>query len=173
MATPGIAAAQSNTATAGPFPVTGNVPALCSGGTLGTGATAFDLGVLIDTTTGFLRTDLAAPAKILAGAFCTSRSRIAIAATPLQSVTNTAVPGSGFSRAVNYTATATGWTATPATFATGAASNPESGQDRSTPFQGDITIAIGSFSTAGGNGLRLIADPAYQGTVTVTLSVAN
>jgi hypothetical protein len=120
-----------------------------------------------------LRSDLAAPPKVLTGAFCTSRSRISVTATPLQSVTNTGLPGSGFSRTVNYTATATGWTENPAAFATGDASHPNAGQDRSTAFQGDILVSIGSFSTAGGDTLRLIADPAYQGTVTVTLAVAN
>ena len=170
---PGAASAQSNTATAGPFPVTGNVPALCSGGTLTNGNTSFDLGVLINLATGFLRTDLAAPPKVLTGAFCTSRSRITVNATPLQTVTNTGAPGTGFSRTVHYTATASGWTTSPAVFATGAATNSGASQDRSTAFTGDITVSIGSFSTAGGDLLRLIADPSYQGTVTVTLAVAS
>jgi hypothetical protein len=172
-AVPSAAAAQSTTASVGPFPVTGNVPALCSGGTLANGTSSFDLGVLINTSTGFLRTDLAAPPKVLAGAFCTSRSRITISATPLQSVTDTGVPGTGFSRTVNYTASASGWTTTPASFTTGAATNGAAAQDRSTAFQGDISVGIGGFSTAGGDTLRLIADPSYQGIVTVTLAVAN
>jgi len=173
LALPATASAQSTTATAGPFPVTGNVPALCSGGTLTGGNTSFDLGVLINTATGLLRSDLAAAPKVLTGAFCTSRSRISISATPLQSVTDTAAPGSGFSRSVNYTASAAGWTTNPAQFATASGSNPAASQDRGTAFQGDITVSIGSFSTAGGDTLRLIADPSYQGTVTVTLAVAN
>jgi hypothetical protein len=153
LALPATASAQSTTATAGPFPVTGNVPALCSGGTLTGGNTSFDLGVLINTATGLLRSDLAAAPKVLTGAFCTSRSRI--------------------SRSVNYTASAAGWTTNPAQFATASGSNPAASQDRGTAFQGDITVSIGSFSTAGGDTLRLIADPSYQGTVTVTLAVAN
>ena len=61
----------------------------------------------------------------------------------------------------------------PATFNTGTASNPGATQLRNTPFTGDITVSIGSFSTGGGNALRLVSDPAYLGSVTVTLSVAS
>lgn len=173
LALPGAAFAQSTTATAGPFPVTGNVPGLCTGGTLATGTTSFDLGVLIDTTTGLRRTDLSAPPKVLVGAFCSVSSTITVNATALQSVNNIEVPGAGFSRTVHYTASATGWTATPATFNTGAASNPGAVQNRSTAFTGDITVGIGSFSTGGGETLRLVADTAYQGLVTVTLAAAD
>lgn len=166
------AAAQSTTATSGPLPVTGNVPALCTIGTNSSGSGSFDLGVLVDTSTGLLRTDLSAPPKILTGAFCSARSNITISATPLVSVNNlTTTPG--FSRTVNFTATAAGWTTTSATFATGAASNPGATQLRPTPFSGDITVSIGSFSTSGGDALRLVADPAYLGAVTVTLAVAS
>ena len=166
------ASAQSTTATAGPFPVTGNVPALCSGGTL-SGGGSYDLGVLIDTSTGRLRSDLAAPSKILAGAFCSAPSTITLAAAPILSVNNVAEPSAGFSRRVNFTATASGWSASPAQFATGAASNSAAVQPRANAFQGDITVSIGSFSTGGGDTLRLVADPSYLGSVTVTLAVAS
>lgn len=166
------AAAQSTTATTGPLPVTGNVPALCSIGTNSSGSGSFDLGVLINTSTGLLRTDLSAPPKILTGAFCSARSNITVSATPLVSVNNlNATPG--FSRTVNFTATAAGWTTTAATFATGAAANPGATQLRPTAFSGDITVSIGSFSTGGGDALRLVADPSYLGAVTVTLAVAS
>ena len=90
------------------FTVVGNVPAMCVGGTLaGTGAT-FDMGVLIDLNTGLLRTDLAAPPKVLSGSFCSARSTITVAATPMAAQTFTATPPAGFSRSVNYTATASG-----------------------------------------------------------------
>ena len=173
LALPGAAMAQSTTATAGPFPVTGNVPGLCTGGTLSNATASFDLGVLIDTATGLRRTDLAAPPKILTGAFCSVQSQISVSATALQSVNNTATPSAGFSRTVHYTATASGWTATPASFATGSTTNPAASQQRATAFQGNITVGIGSFSTGGGEALRLVADTAYQGIVTVTLAVVN
>ncbi len=97
---------------------------MCAGGTLVGGNDTFDLGVLIDTTTGFLRTDLAAPGKVLSGAYCSGRSTITVAATAMAAQNFTAAPPAGFSRTVDYTATAAGWTTTPASFATAAASNP-------------------------------------------------
>jgi len=166
------AASAQTTATRGPIPVTGNVPALCTAGTNTSGSGAFDVGILTDPTTGLLRNDLSAPPKVLAGAFCSAMSNITVSATPLLSQNNLNANG-GFSRTVNFTATAAGWTTTPASFTTGAASNPGATQNRPTPFTGDITVSIGSFSTGGGNALRLVADPAYLGSVTVTLAVAS
>lgn len=166
------AASAQSSDTAGPLPVTGNVPALCSVGTL-SGNGTFPLGVLIDTSTGLLRGDLSAPPQVLSSAFCTAQSTITVSATPLQSVNATGTPPGGFSRTVNYTATASGWTATAASFTTGAATNPAATQSRTTAFQGDISVAVGAFSTGGGNALRLVADPAYAGNVTVTLAATN
>jgi hypothetical protein len=74
---------------------------------------------------------------------------------------------------VNFTATASGWTAVPASFTTGAATNAAATQQRNSAFTGDITVAVGDFTTAGGNALRMVADPAYEGAVTVTLAVAE
>lgn len=157
----------------GPLPVTGTVPAFCTSGTNGSGSGTFDLGVLIDLTTGLLRNDLAAPPKVLAGAFCSTSSNISISATPLVSVNNVATPRAGLSRSVDFTATAAGWTTSPATFTTGAGSNPAASQNRATAFTGDIIVSITGFTTSGGNALLLIADPAYLGSVTVTLAAAS
>lgn len=154
------------------FVVTGNVPAMCAGGTLGNNQGTFDLGVLINTTTGFLRTDLSAPARTLVGAFCSAQSTITVNATPLVAQNFTATAPAGFSRTVNYTATASGWSATPASFTTSAASNTAATQTRSTAFSGDIAVGVANFATNGG-ALRLVADTSYRGTVTVTLSAVN
>jgi hypothetical protein len=169
----GTASAQSTTATSPAIAVRGNVPALCSGGTLGTGGTSFDLGVLIDTATGFLKSGLTAPSKTLSGAFCSSRSAITVSATPMTAQNFTATPPAGFSRTVNYNAAATGWTPTAATFSTAAATNPAATQQRSTAFTGDVVVSVASFTTGGGDALRMVADTAYQGTVTVTLAVVS
>lgn len=171
---PAMAHAQVATSTdTKTFQVTGNVPALCSGGTLGNNQGTFDLGVLINTSTGLLRTDLAAPSRTLAGAFCSAQSTITVNATALVAQNFTATPPSGFSRSVDYTATASGWTTTPASFTTSLANNTAATQSRSTPFSGDIAVAVANFGTTGGNALRLVADTNYRGTVTVTLAAAN
>lgn len=161
------------TDTAGPIPVIGTVPAMCYAGTLGNADGVFDLGVLIDTSTGLLRNDLAAPSKILSGAFCSTKSTITVSATPLVAENNLEAPSSAFSRRVDYVAAASGWTNSPAVFATAQGSNPNAVQQRASAFQGDIAVGIADFSTAGGASLRLVADPSYRGAVTVTLAVAD
>ncbi len=174
LAVPGLAQAETargatDTKTVG---IVGTVPAMCFGGTL-TGDGTFDLGVLVDLTTGQLRTDLSAPAKLLVGSYCTSRSTITVTATPLEAQNYVASPPAGFSRVVHYQATASGWTATPASYNTGAASNAAATQTRNTAFTGDITVAISNFSTSGGATLRLAGDNSYRGVVTVTLAAVN
>lgn len=171
LALPVAAQAQSTTSTK-EFAVIGNVPAMCSGGTL-VGDGTFDVGVLTDTTTGLLRADLAAPNKVLAGSFCSTRSTINIVATPMTAQSFTAAAPDGFSRTVHYTATAAGWTTTAASYDTAATNNSAATQTRTTAFTGDIVVGVSNFATGGGQALRLVADPTYRGLISVTLSVAD
>lgn len=169
---PGLAQAQASNTDSKTVGIIGTVPAQCFGGTLnGTGS--FDLGVLVDLTTGQLRTDLSAPNQVLVGSFCTSRSSITVSATPLEAQNYLAVPPTGFSRKVHYQATASGWTATPASYNTGTTSNAAATQSRTSAFTGDITVAISDFATDGGAVQRLVGDEAYRGLVTVTLAAVN
>ena len=169
-ATPALAQSTSDTSE---FAVIGNVPALCSGGTISGANATFDLGVLVNTSTGLLRPDLSAPSKVITGSFCSARSTINVDADAMAAQTFTATPPAGFSRTVHYVATASGWTVTPASFDTAQAVNSAATQSRDTAFTGDITVALSNFTTAGGNALRLVADPSYLGTVTVTLAAAE
>lgn len=171
LALPGAAMAQSATSTK-TVNIVGTAPPMCFGGSLN-GSGTFDLGILIDTATGQLRNDLSATPKVLVGSLCTSRSTITVIATPLVAQNFTATPPSGFARAVDYTATASGWTTTPASFNTAAAANAAATQSRATAFTGDITVAISGFATSGGNSLRLVADEDYRGLVTVTIAAVN
>jgi hypothetical protein len=157
----------------GPMPVTGNVPTLCSGGTLTGGNTVFALGTLVDTATGFLLPTLSAPPKTVTGSFCNTRSTITVAALPMTAQSFVGTPPAGFSNTVNYTATASGWTPTAAAFTTGAATNPSASQTRTTAFTGDITVGVSNFTTSGGATLRMVADPVYQGQVTLTLAATS
>lgn len=160
-------ASDTDTKTAG---VTGHVPLLCYGGALSGTDSTFALGLLTDTNTGLLRTDLAAPDKLLSGAFCNTGSTITIAATQLVAQTYRASPPNGFSRAVDYVASASGWTASPATYNTALSANSSAIQTRSSAFSGNITVSIGGFATTGGGTLQMVPDNSYAGTVTVTLS---
>jgi hypothetical protein len=167
----GLAFAQDQSQ-AGPVPVTGNVATFCTIGSLEGADEVFDLGILIDVSTGFLLPTLSAPPKTLTGAFCNGGSTINISATPIVAQTIGDSP-SGYSNEVDFTATASGWTTTPASFSTATGATGQASQTRPTPFSGDIVVAIGDFSTSGGGSLRMVADPVYQGTVTVTLTIAN
>ena len=171
-AVPAAALAQTSNTSTKNVGVVGTAPAMCFGGTL-TGSGSYDLGVLIDATTGQLRTDLSAPTKVLVGSFCTGRSTITVAATPLAAQSSTVAPPSGFSRSVDYVATATGWTTIPASYNTATATNSAATQTRASAFTGDITVAISGFATNGGNSLRLVADDNYLGLVTVTIAAVN
>jgi hypothetical protein len=162
-----------DTSQAGPVPVTGNAPTFCTAGSLQGADDVYDLGVLIDINTGFLSQTLAAPPKTLTGAFCNAGSTINIAATSIEAQTVGGTPPSGYSDEVDFTATASGWTTTPASFSTATGATAQSSQTRPTAFSGDIIVAIDNFSTSGGSALRMVADPAYQGSVTVTLAIAN
>lgn len=161
-----------STSQAGPLPVTGNVPAVCAAGAVSGGDNVFAVGVLVDTTTGFLRDDLSAPAKTLAASFCNAQSTISISATPMTAQSAVGAAPAGFTNAVDFTAVASGWTTTEASTNTGAGSNPAASQSRNTAFAGDIVVSLSNFAPAGG-ALRPVADPDYRGTVTVTLAVAN
>jgi hypothetical protein len=169
----GAASAQSSSELPTPFAVTGTVPVQCTAGTLSDDNGVFAVGVLVDLSTGFLRTDLSAPSKVLHGTFCTSRSTITIEASPMVAQASTGAPPAGFSRIVHFTATAAGWTPSPAVFTTGSVVNPQSVQTRETGFTGDIIVSIGDFTTDGGPTLRLVEDPLYQGAVVVTLAAAD
>lgn len=172
LALPQTAIAQSRDTSTKSVAIVGTAPVMCFAGTL-SGTGSYDLGVLIDTTTGQLRNDLSAPPQLLVGSFCTGRSTITVSATPLEAQDFTATPPSGFARQVDYTATASGWTVIPASFNTAAASNPAATQSRPTSFAGDVTVAISGFATTGGQNLRLVADGSYRGLVTVSIAPVN
>jgi hypothetical protein len=168
------ALAAGSTAQVGPMTVTGNVPALCTGGTVGNDTTVFPVGTLIDTGTGLLLPNLSSPDKTVNGSFCNTRSTITVSATRMTAQAFTGTPPVNFSKSVDFTATASGWTTTAAVFNTVAgATNSAATQTQNDAFTGPITIGVSNFATSGGTSLRLVSDPNYVGTVTVTLTVAS
>jgi hypothetical protein len=157
------------TSTSPNMPVTGNVPTLCAVGAVG-GQGSFPLGVLIDTATGKMRAGLSAPDQTITGSWCNAPSSVSISATQLSAVNFTATPPTGFSRSLNYTATASGFSALPASFTTGAATNTGATRVTGGPITGPITIAVSAVTPVGANPF-LVADTSYQGIVTITLAV--
>ncbi len=148
--------------------IAGTVTPRCSIGTLNDG-NIFDLGVLVDTSTGLLRT-IAPVSKTLVGASCNVQSDISVTATPMQTQDFSGAPPSGFSSSVDYVATASGWTTTPASYDTSQTSHAGSVQSRSTAFAHDIVVTLSGFNTTGGQAQRLVSDPHYRGDIVVTLS---
>lgn len=158
-------------ATAGPIPVNGNVPALCAFGQTNAVIGSFEMGVLIDTTTGLLRGDLAAPDKVITGSFCNSRSSLNVTASRMAAQNFTGAVPANFSSAVDFTATATGWTPTAAAYQTGVVgAQTAATQNQPQPNAGAITLRVSTFATQGGVSLRPVADESYLGTVTLTLT---
>jgi hypothetical protein len=166
-------AAAVGTAVNGNVGVKGSVTSrICTLGTVNASDSIFDVGVLADPGTGRLANNLSAPPKTLSGSFCNTASIITISATPMVAHSAGESSPAGFSASVDYSATASGWTTTPAVFSTGASSNPAASQQRPTAFTGNIVVSLSNFTTTGGDLLRLVSDPLYQGVVTITLTVA-
>jgi len=153
--------------------VNGEVSTQCSGGSVQGGDSVFALGIMVDTATDLLLDNLSAPPKTIVGAFCNSASTITVAATPMTPSEFAGAPPNGFSDAVDYTTTASGWTTHPAEFTTDAASNPNATQKQPAAFSGVITVAVSGFTPVGGPAMRLVADPNYVGHITVTLAAAS
>jgi hypothetical protein len=156
----------------GPMPVIGDVPTICAVRPLD-GDGIFNVGTLIDTTTGFLRSDLSAPSQVLTASYCNARSVINVTAEPMTAQSYAGAAPSGFSKDVDFTATASGWTEDAAVYATGSASHPAASRTRDSAHSGDITVSLSDFATKGGSALRPVADPEYRGQVVVTLGVAD
>ena len=172
-ASPALAQNAGPSSTKGPILINGTVPLLCAGGTSSGNDSVFEVGTLIDTSTGFLLRSLSAPSRTLSGTFCSSRSTIRVSATPMIAQNFSASPSSGFSKTVHYTAVASGWTDVPASFSTASANNGLALQSRNRAFTGNITVSVSNFSTGGGDTLRMVGDTNYLGLVTVTVSAAN
>lgn len=112
---------------------------------------------------------------ILPASFCNfAGSVVSVSATALTANDPTA-PSAGFSRAVNYTATATGWStgsSSATTSALGDGSNPTAngtGAVMPAPHVADITLALSSFTAPGD---QILVAGNYSGNIVVTLGPA-
>ena len=166
----GAANAQVGTTSTSPnMPVTGSVPILCAVGTV-SGNGDFPLGTLIDTATGKMRQNITADPRTISGSWCNAPSTISISATQLTAQNSTGTLPGGFSRTLNYTATASGFSALPATFVTGSTPNSTATRNVTGPLTAPITVTVSAVTPVGDNPF-LVADSSYRGTVTVTLAV--
>lgn len=90
-------------------------------------------------------------------------------------VNDPAAPGAGFTRSVNYTATASNWSAGSSAATTAAlrdgtnATSTGSGTTQPLPKIGDITLTLSNFTTPGDS---FLVTGNYSGTVVITLGPA-
>lgn len=165
-----LAATDSDTKNVG---ITGTVSRLCVLGEPST--TLVNLGQMAETSgarVGKL-TAIANQTVTLPNSFCNfANSSVTVEATALKAADAT-TPPTGFARAINYTATASGWAATNAAAATsddgngGSAAVRGIGSSQPTPKLSDITLALSGFAVSGD---KLLVSGSYNTTVTITLA---
>jgi hypothetical protein len=153
--------------------VVGHAPGACTLGVAGN--KTLNIGEMVDPTTGELANITNPPSTSIAGSWCNTASTLTVLATPLVAQSFVGAPPSGFTKAVNYTATVSAWTTNPATFATNGDvsgvqhNNSPGSQSQSSPSSATMVVSIGSFASPGA-GDFLVADPNYNGTITITLT---
>lgn len=137
---------------------------------------ALNVGMLVNLSDGTLAPITSQPVKI-EGSWCNTGSKIGILATPLVAQ-GAPPPPPGWTKAVNYTATATGWgSATPSFTTTADSSGGGSGttpvqQTVGDPTAATITVNVSGFATPSA-GDRLVANSNYSGQISVTLTVGS
>ena len=153
--------------------ILGSAAQMCHLGSAST--TTLDVGTLANLSDGTLA-PVADKSTTINDSWCNTASTIGILATPLVAQGYSGSPPSGFTKAVNYTAAASGWTSPSASFTTtgdtsGGGSGSTPGTANATdPVAQQITVTVSAFATPG-TGNRLVADANYTGTITVTLGV--
>lgn len=157
------------------FAVNGNVQSHCS---LGSSPGPLTVSTTVPSN-GKLDPTLNGRTFTLNGLFCDAPSTIKVSATELgRNPPKPSVPN-GQSQAANFTATATGWSSTPATVTTAETSPVGSltvfngtPRSQSSAKTGNVTVTVNNFTTVAGpngNGQKLV-DGAYSATITVSLT---
>ena len=157
------------------YAVTGRVSSSCALGT--------NIEPLIVSTTvgpnGKLDTSLNNKSWTISNVMCSGPSSIRVSAKALRrNPANASVPN-GQSQTANFTATASGWSLTPASITTGETLPIGTGATYASPAQtqnsakaGNITVTVNNFTSvvgSNGNGSKLVDGP-YSATITVSLS---
>ncbi|MDE2560649.1 MAG: hypothetical protein KGL48_00245 [Sphingomonadales bacterium] len=174
-ATPATAMGQASADDRGNVGVNGQVASICI---LGDPSSAtVDLGQMAATSGSRAGHIAALPAQTvtLPASFCNfAGSAVQIDATALLA-DDTSPPQPGFARAVNFTATATGWTSGDAAATTAAlgdgtsASSSGTGTTQPLPKIADIDVTLSDFTVPGD---RILVAGQYAGTVVITLGPA-
>ncbi|HEY1836181.1 MAG TPA: hypothetical protein VGG36_00870 [Rhizomicrobium sp.] len=173
---PGLAFASPVAPATATVTLTGSIGNACHMGDLS--SSQISVGTLTNSSDGTLAAISGSPNTTITGSWCNVGSKITISALPMVAQGYSGSPPSGFTKAVNYTATESGWGApTPSDTSQGTTSGADSGShsgsaDVGTAEANTITVTLSNF-TAPVSGSRLVADNNYQGTITVTLTAAS
>jgi len=165
----------SNTAT---LTVTGNVAQACSLASVsGNGTFTVGGGNLLDPTTGELASGLVTNGnQTITGSWCNGASTITVTAAPLEQSTFVGSPPAGFTKTVNYTATAAGWgpnnvVVTTTADASGNPATTSGSQTVANATASTITVGLATF-TAGGSPTNKLVAGTYTGSVVITLATS-
>ena len=151
--------------------INGTVPAGCRAGEVLGGDDTFDMGVLIDTSTGLLRPDLNAVDKVVVGSFCNTQSTLTVSAIPMSAEDVQSLGSDAFTRRIDFVATASGWTDVPARFETALGeTQAAAAQIQPNPTDVDLILSLSNFTPNGGMDRRPVASDDYVGQVTLTLT---
>ena len=158
--------------------VTGHVTQACSlSGLSGTGTFTVGGGDLINPATGALASGLTTDgAQSITGSWCNGASTITVTAFPLVQSSFVGAPPSSFTKAVNYTATATGWGSTPTAVTTtadntGSPTSNNASNTVGTATAATINVDLTNFTAPGGSTQKLVAGT-YTGQVVITLATS-
>ena len=157
------------------YAVTGQVASICS---LGSNNAPITISTTI-AANGKLDSSLNNKSWTISNVMCSGPSSIRVSAKALRrNPANASVPN-GQSQTANFTATASGWSLTPASITTGETLPIGTGATYTSPAQtqnsakaGNITVTVINFTSvvgSNGNGSKLVDGP-YSATITVSLS---
>jgi hypothetical protein len=157
------------------YAVTGQVSSSCA---LGADVEPLTVSTTVGAN-GKLDTSLNNKSWTISNVMCSGPSSIKVSAKALRrNQPNASVP-KGQSQTANFTATASGWSLTPASITTGETLPIGTGATYTSPAQtqnsakaGNITVTVNNFTSvvgSNGNGSKLVDGP-YSATITVSLS---
>jgi len=157
------------------YTVTGRVSSSCS---LGSNNAPITISTTV-AANGKLDTALNGKSWNISNVMCSGPSSIRVSAKALRRNPANATVPNGQSQTANFTATASGWSPTPASVTTGETLPAGTGaayagtpQTQNSAKAGNIVVTVNNFTSVtgtNGNGAKLVDGP-YSATITVSLS---
>ena len=174
LALPATALAADNSANVN---LNGFVTSACSMGSFGAISSTINLGSLANATDQLAT--ISGKFTQINGSWCNGASMISVVGTPIVATDFAGAPPTGFTKAVNYTVQAAGWTTTGGPSYTTTASQDGTGSTgapttaaQTSPQAATIFVLVNGFATPSAAD-RLVSSPTYTGAITVTLTATS